>query len=110
MAFFYKSRYEVKDNKRYIVLRTIPQLFIVNAVLVVVLFVVVYVKIFRELLGKNYLIIAFILLGIFALDVILLSIDRFKATIARFKKKEVMIKGGTTVFNFKNPQEIWIEQ
>ena len=111
MGFFYELRYENRNNKRYLVLKPIPKRIIINLVLLFIMLTTVYMKtIYQKYLGQNYLTFAFIIIGLFALGIILQSIDQFRATIARIKKKDVTVQGGTTIFNFKNPPETWIEQ
>lgn len=60
--------------------------------------------------GDAFLTFAFSILGIFAILIIIQSFEVRKSIIARLKKKEVKVVGGTTIFNFKNPPEKWIEQ
>ncbi len=111
MGFFYTTRFENKNNKRYLVLRPIPQRMYIHLVLIALLLTTVYMKTFyQKYLDGYYLTFAFTIMGIFALCIILHSIDQLRAAIARFKKKEVITRGGTTIFNSKNPPEIWIEQ
>ena len=107
MGLFYKIRYENKNNKKYLVLKPIPQRIIVNYISMVIMAISVYMK---SILGDNYLTFVFTIMGLFALGVTLQLKDQFPALIARVRKKEVIVKGGTTMFNFKNPREIWIEQ
>ena len=111
MDFFYTKRFEYENNKKYLVLRPIPSRIIFNLLLLLIMVSTVYLKNFyMQYLGKNFLNFAFGVMGLFIIGLILQSIEQFKVTIARFKKKELIVKGGTTAFNFKNPPETWIQQ
>ena len=116
MGFFYKERYETKNGKKYLVLTPSKYNALARILFIVVVVLVAFLVVLLNLnmLGSNFLkilyILFYILIGLFVIMFCIPFKQEYKPMIARLKRKEVAIKGGTTIFNFKNPPEKWIEQ
>lgn len=115
MGLFYRERYEQKGGKKYLVLIPTKIHVIIRIIFIVVIVFLTFLVVLFDvhILGNNLLKILKIFMYISIGLLVILCIpfkQQFKPIIARWKRKEVAVKGGTTIFNFKNPPETWIEQ
>ena len=102
MEFFYRTRFEKNGGKRYLVLSVIPKRIIVHSALFLMLLLAIY-------LDNNTF--GIITLSLFLIGIFIQFFEgSFKTTIARFKNKEIITRGGRNIFSSKNPPETWIEQ
>ncbi|MBU0757947.1 MAG: hypothetical protein KKF44_07790 [Nanoarchaeota archaeon] len=112
MGLFYKTRYEEENGKRYFVLQPNPLFRIMILLLPLIILFVYYffIRYTKSLLGENFTFFIYIVFGSFMALIILRFIQDLRVIVAKLKKKSVIKKGGTALFDFKNPPETWIEQ
>jgi len=110
MALFYNTRYEISDNKRYLVLRMKPKIILIHLIIIFIIAVAfASIRFLKPLLGEYFLPAVLLMGGLLFLVALSSLVYRWRTIIPRIKGKTVIEKGGT-VFNSENPREIWIEQ
>ena len=110
MGVFFKRRFELVKGKKYLVLS--PNFGSkIHAVFPLILFsFVIFKDFYKSLFLDKFLLIFWIFSGIFGLWIIIMLVEYFPIAFARLKNREVLVKGGFTVYHKKQPMEKWIEQ